>query len=139
MDYLSIQEQFKCNKTTDKFFRDNYNFYHSYVIPGHRAPGQDHGRAKAGLAQLSKKSLAVRKDRVVTRNFRIQAQVLNFSSRRILWLNVYLPTAPQTLVQFDDTELVQVHTIIYTVTFTDVVLAGDLNWDIDGTLLFQKL
>ena len=143
INYLTIQEHFKSNKTTDKFFRDNYRKYHSYVIPGHRAPGQDSGRAKAGLAQLSKKCIAVRKDRVVTRNFRIQAQVLNFSSRKILWLNTYLPTDPQTKEKFDDTELsgvlMEVETILTSVAFTDVVWAGDMNWDIDRNTAFSRV
>ena len=73
VDYLAIQEHFKCTKSVDKFFRENYREYYSYVIPAHRSPGQDSGRAKAGLANLSKKNLAIRKDRVVTHNFRIQA------------------------------------------------------------------
>ena len=44
VDYLSIQEHFKSTKLTDKFFRDKYKDYYSYVIPGHRSPGQDSGQ-----------------------------------------------------------------------------------------------
>ena len=65
VDYLSIQEHFKSTKSTDKFFRENFKDYYSYVIPGHRSPGQDSGRAKAGLAHLSRKYLAIKNDRVV--------------------------------------------------------------------------
>ena len=62
VDYLSIQEHFKQNsKSLDKFFRDNFKYSYSYVIPAHRRPGQDTGRAKAGLAQLSKKVISVKK------------------------------------------------------------------------------
>ena len=99
VDYISIQEHFKSSKSTDRFFRDMYKEYYSYVIPGHRTPGQDSGRAKGGIAQLSRKSLAVKKDRVATHNYRIQAQVLNFTSCRILWINSYMPTDPQTAGQ----------------------------------------
>ena len=51
VDYLCIQEHFKKTKTIDKYFRENFRDYNSYLIPGHRAPGQDSGRCKAGLAQ----------------------------------------------------------------------------------------
>ena len=56
VDYLAVQEHFKNTKTTDKYFRDNFRDYNSYVIPGYRPPGQDAGRSKAGMAQLSRKS-----------------------------------------------------------------------------------
>ena len=59
VDYLAIQEHFKCTKTTDKYFRDNFRDYYSNVKSGYRPPGQDSGRARAGLAQLSRKYLAV--------------------------------------------------------------------------------
>ena len=101
VNYLAIQEHFKSTKTTDKFFRDNFKEFNSYVIPGHRSPGQDSGRAKAGLAQLSLKALAIRKDRVLTRGFRIQAQVLLLNDKKILWITTYLPTDPQTVEVFD--------------------------------------
>ena len=43
VDFLAIQEHFKCTKSTDKFFRENYRDYYSYVIPGYRPPGKDNG------------------------------------------------------------------------------------------------
>ena len=92
VDYLAIQEHFKKTKSIDKYFRDNFHGYNSYVIPGYRPPGQDSGRCKAGLAQLSKKFYCVKKDRVTTRGFRIQAQVLNMPTCKLLWLNTYMPT-----------------------------------------------
>ena len=95
IDYLSIQEHFKISKNTDQYFSDKFNKFNSYVIPGYRAAGQDNGRPKAGLAQLSRKDLDIRKDRIVTKNFRLQAQILNFSTSRLLWLNAYLPNDPQ--------------------------------------------
>ena len=39
VDYLAV----KNTKTTDKYFRDNFRDYNSYVIPGYRPPGQDTG------------------------------------------------------------------------------------------------
>jgi hypothetical protein len=48
------------------------------VIPGYRAKGQDSGRPKAGIAQLSRKDIDVRKDRIVTKNVCLQAQILTY-------------------------------------------------------------
>jgi hypothetical protein len=64
--------------------------------------GQDSGRCKARLAQLSKKVYSVKKDRVTTRGFRIQAQVLNMPTCKLLWLNTYMPTDPKRLTEYDD-------------------------------------
>ena len=67
-----------------------------------------------------------------TSSYRIQAQLLNFPTSRLLWINVYLPTDPQTLV-FDDTDLLEVLSeltkIIETTDFTDILVNGDLTWD----------
>ena len=132
VDYLAIQEHFKCTKSVDKYFRDSYKDYYSYVIPGFRSSGQDNGRAKAGLAQLSRKTVAIKKDRVITRNSRIQAQTLNFPCTKILWINTYMPTDPQTVGQYDADELVEVlrevEDIINHTQFNDVIWAGDMNW-----------
>ena len=70
--YLSIQEHFKAAQNTDKYFADQFMNFNSYVIPGHRLSGQDSGRPKAGLAQLSRKNIDIKRDRVNTRSFRIQ-------------------------------------------------------------------
>ena len=84
------------------------------------------------MAQLSKKNLDVKKDRVKSSSFRIQAQILNFSTSKLLWINLYFPTDPQTRV-FDDSELLQVlqelKNIIRLTEFSDVLVNGDLNWD----------
>ena len=55
VDYLAIQEHFNNTKTTDTYFHDKFRDYNSYVIPGYRPPGQDSGRSKAGIAQLSRR------------------------------------------------------------------------------------
>ena len=132
IDYLSMQEHFRKSETIDKFFCDQFVNFNSYVILGLREPAQDRGRPTAGLAQLSKKSVAVRKDRIITQSPRIQAQVLNFEHTRLLWLNAYFPNDPLT-VQFDETQLVTVLTeienIMDTTDFDDVLLCGDLNWE----------
>ena len=105
VDYLNIQEHFKSSKTTEKYFRDKFPGYYSVIVPGHRSPGQDTGRAKAGLGQLSRKTLAVKRDRVTSKNYRVQAQVLHLPSSTVLWINSYLPTDPQLIRDYDDTEL----------------------------------
>ena len=64
--FVSLQEHFKNNKVTEKYFRAKFDEFSPYVIPGYRPSGQDSGRPKAGLAQLSCKSLDVRRDRVKT-------------------------------------------------------------------------
>ena len=141
VDYISIQEHFKqSSKSLDKYFRNNFKDHYSYVIPAYRRPGQDSGRAKAGVAQLSRKTISVKKDRVVSRSFRIQAQVLNLPSSRLLWINTYLPTDPQRM-NYDDSELMEVlgevETILSTVTYTDVLWTGDMNWDMKRVTQFS--
>ena len=63
---------------------------------------------------------------------RIQAQVLNFSATRLLWLNAYLPTDPQTAV-YDEAELLevlaQIEAVLDTTEYDDVLICGDMNWD----------
>ena len=88
VDFLSVQEHFKFNSNTNQYFKKQFPDYFSYVIPGHRSPGQDSGRAKAGLAQLARKELKIKKCRVQTKIYRIQAQILCFPSTRVLWLNM---------------------------------------------------
>ena len=93
---------------------------------------------RMGLAQLSRKELDVRKDRVATNNFRIQSQILNFPTCRIMWMNAYLPTDPHT-VNFDDSELMEVlceiTNIIEKSGYTDVIFYGDLSWSHQGILV----
>jgi hypothetical protein len=130
--FMSIQEHLKNSKTIDKFFCKKFPQYNSYVIPGYRPKDQDSGRPKAGLAQLNRKGLDISKDRISTSSYRIQAQVLKFPTSRVLWLNTYFPTDPQT-VQFDDSELNlvlnEVTKIIEETKCSNIVWNGDLNWD----------
>ena len=140
VDFLAIQEHFKF-VNTDKYFKSGYSNFRSYVIPGHRAPGQMSGRAKAGLAQLSRGELDVKKVRVVTTNFRLQAQVLELPTSRELWLNTYLPTDPR-LQQYDDSELQEVleevRNILNNIQFDDLVWGSDLNWDPSRNTQFSR-
>ena len=140
--FISIQEHFKIAKTTDKYFSEEFSEFYSYVIPGHRPKGQDSGRPKAGIAQLSRKNIEVRKDRIVTKHFRLQAQILNFSNTRLLWINSYFPTDSQNVV-FDETELsevlAEVEKIMDTTVYDDILWQGDLNWDMSRNSGFSVM
>ena len=104
--------------------------FNSYVIPGFRQPGVNCGRPIAGIAQLSRSNIAIRKDRVMCNSNRIQAQVLNFSATRLLWLNAYLPTDSQT-AGYDEAELLevlaQIEAVLDTTEYDDVLICGDMN------------
>ena len=140
--YVSVQEHFKWSKMTNKFFNDKFDKFNCYTIPAYRSKCQDIGRAKAGLAQLSLKNINIRKDRVMTKSWRIQAQVLNLPTSRLLWINTYLPTDPRT-INFDDGELLdvlnEVESIMDETNFDDIVWNGDLNWDMDRNTGFSIL
>ena len=142
VDFLSIQEHFKSSKTVDKYFRDKFPSYHSVVVPGHRAPGQDSGRAKAGLAQLSMKNIAVKRDRVTSKHYRVQAQVLHLPSGSILWINTYFPTDPQLVGVYDDSDLLaclaEVETILTSTAYSDVIWGSDINWDMSRNTRFAR-
>ena len=43
--------------------------FFTFMIPGYRPPGQDCGRAKAGLAQFTRRALKIKKERVETRSY----------------------------------------------------------------------
>ena len=113
-------------------FKKQFQDYFSYIIPGYRAPGQDSGRAKAGLAQLSSKHLKIKKSKISTKSYSVQAQIINFSTTRILWLNTYSPTDPQLVREYDDRDLQELLTevgeILDNEIYDDVVRGSDLNW-----------
>ena len=94
------------------------------------------------MAQLSRKSYSVKKDRVKTHGYRIQAHVLNLPSGKLLWLNTYIPTDPQRITEYDDSVLrevlLEVETLLTSCTFTDVIWAGDLNWDMKRVTQFSR-
>ena len=104
--------------------------------------GQDTGRCKGGIAQLSHKSLAVKKDRIKTNGWRIQGQIFNFPSRKLLWVNIYLPTDPRT-ENWDDTELQlylsEMKSIIDASNTHLILVSGDLNWEMTRNTKFSKI
>jgi hypothetical protein len=78
--------------------------------------------------------LQVKSQRIVTKSFRIQAQILHFPTTKLLWINSYLPDDPGT-INYDDFELMEILTevenIMDTSDFDDVCWLGDLNWDME--------
>ena len=105
---LQLQEHIKATKSVEAFFKKKFeNNFDSYVIPAYREPFQDSGRAKGGLAQFSSKYLKIKKERIKTKSWRIQAQVLHIKEYKILWFNCYMPTDPQTIL-YDEVELLPI-------------------------------
>ena len=132
VNYCALQEHFKTVKTTDQYFRKQFRDYSSYVKPAYREPGTASGRGKGGLVQLAEKSLAVARARVTSNSPRVQAQVLTFTSFKLVWINAYLPCDPQ-LQHFDDTELIatlsEVERIVTEFSECEVVWPADMNYD----------
>ena len=91
-DFITLQEHFKKSKTIEKFFQDEFPRYTSYIIPGQRESGTVSGRPKGGLAMLSNREKKVRKERMVSNSYRIQAQTLDIANMKILWINSYMRT-----------------------------------------------
>ena len=130
--FISIQEHFKKTKSLDKFFRDQFPENFSFVVPGHRENESDSGRPKGGIAQMYDKNLDIKVKRILTKNFRVQAQVLSFETTSLLWLNTYFPTDPGGEV-FEEEELVgllsDIENVIDSAEFDDLFWNGDLNYD----------
>ena len=127
-----FQEHFKAAKSVDKYFQRQFSNIDSYVIPAYREQFQDNGRAKGGLAQLSAKHLDIKKERLKTKSWRLQAQILHIADYRIICFNCYFPTEPH-IVQYDDAELFTVLTEIESILdnnhFDDCFLGGDFKFD----------
>ena len=132
ISFAAVQEHFKKIKTVDEYFQNAFPDNNCYVIPAYREMGQDKGRPKGGLLQLSRKSLNVKRNLIKTDNFRLQAQTLDFPASRILWINAYFPCDPQS-AHFDSTELVtllkELENIMDENIFDDVIIGADCNWD----------
>ena len=111
------------------FFTDEFPSFHSHIIPGFRAPGQDSGRPIAGLAQLSIKKLSIKKTRVKTISPRIQAQILQLPKSKLLWINSYFPTDNgDTNIDLLNEVLGEIENITDTAVFDDIIWGADMNW-----------
>ena len=140
--FCSTQEHFKTAQNGDKFFKANFRNFSRYVVPAVRPIGQDSGRASGGLAQLTRDVVGVKKERVKTQNYRLQAQILNLPGGRLLWLNTYFPTDPQLVGYYDDAELqvvlAELELILARGDYTDIVWGSDLNWDMKRNTYFAN-
>ena len=130
---FQLQEHFKASKTIESSFKHYFPHHLSYVKPGHREVLQGSGRAKGGLAQLCSKSLSVKKEKIATHHWRLQAQILHFKTYKIMWINCYFPTDSLTIV-YSDQELIEVLAEIEKVLdnniYDDCIIGGDFNFDI---------
>ena len=85
------------------------------------------------MAQLTRKNWKVKKSRVTTKSYRVQAQILHLPTSRVLWLNTYSPTDPQLVGQYGDNDLQEllseIKEILASCSYDDVVWGSDLNWD----------
>ena len=84
----------------------------------------------------------IKVDRIKTKSFRIQAQILHFNTYTLIWLNCYFPSDTQTL-HFDDEELLvvqnEMENILDNNDFDDCVVGGDFNFDSRRTTGFANL
>ena len=79
IDFIQLQEHFKATKSINTFFKKHFNQYDSYVKPGVREAATA-GRPKGGLAQLVTRTRSVKKERINTVSWRIQAEVLHVNN-----------------------------------------------------------
>ena len=132
VDFCSLQEHFKTVKSTDQWFKKQFSKHHTYVIPAYRLPGVDTGRGIGGLVQLAGRDMTVSRVRVATQSLRVQAQILQFQTCPVLWINVYMPCDPQQQ-HYDDTELVltlsEIERLVTSSPGCEVILGGDMNYD----------
>ena len=119
-------------KSLETFFKKEFPKMDSFVRPAYREIFQESGRGKGGLAQLVSKTLNIKKEKIPTKHWRLQAQVLHISDYRLIWINCYFPTDLQTM-HFDDQELVSVldelENILDNNDFEDCIIGGDFNYD----------
>ena len=132
-NFVGLQEHFKNIKSLQRFFKTEFTNFDSFVLPAHREEGRDTGRAKGGLAQLSLKQVGgVRREKVGSSGWRLQAQILHFEEFRLLWVNVYFPTDPR-VVNFDEAELLVVQNELEAILdkggYDGCLCGGDWNYD----------
>ena len=76
--------------------------------------------------------MIIRKEPILTKHWRIQAQILHMDGYRLMWINCYLPTDPQTL-QIENEELStvleEIENILDSNVYDDCLLGGDFNFD----------
>ena len=84
----------------------------------------------------------MKSNRVASKHYRVQAQVLHLPTTSVLWINSYFPTDPQLMRDFDDTELQsclsEVENIIINTNHDDIVWGSALNWDMARNTQFAR-
>ena len=139
---FQIQEHFKAIKSINRFFSENFSEFHCHVRPAVRENLNSAGRPKGGLCQFVSKNSEFKKEPVPCQNWRIQSQILHHNQYKLLWINVYLPTDPQTQ-QLNEYELVStisdIENIINKSKFSDIVIGGDFNYDESRTSRFCNI
>ena len=136
--FAAIQEHFRIGKNTEKYFYNQFSDFRLHNTPAVRSELQTKGRASGGLLSLWRKNLKIETSLVSSCSKRIQGQVLNISSRRILWLNVYFPCDEDNKVDELIETLANIEAILTSTTFNDVILSGDINWDPSRSSIFAK-
>ena len=142
ISFFQLQEHFKASKTIESSFNRYFPNHICHVKPGHRENLQGSGRAKGGLAQLCSKSFSVKKEKIVTFHWRLQAQILHFKTYSIMWINCYFPTDSLAVV-YNDQELIEVlaeiEKILDNNTYDDCIIGGDFNFDISRNSWFVNM
>ena len=94
IELVQLQEHFKAIKKVDSYFKQNFKKYDSFALPAIRGNANHAGRPKGGLVQLVNKQSGFKKERIPTKSWRVQAQVLHLDNYKLLWINVYMQTDP---------------------------------------------
>ena len=141
-DFFQNQEHFKAIKTVDNFFKSNFRDFKCFVTPAIRNQSDHAGRPKGGLAQFVNKNIAVKLEHIVSNHWRLQAKIVHFENYRLLWLNAYFPTDPQTQIfdEYEVTELLNaIDNIISNTSFHDILFGGDINHDESRNTRFSRI
>ena len=142
-NFVRFQEHFMSQHGSAlKVFSESFCDYKPFVVPATRQPGQKVGRASGGLAQLVTRSFDLQCDRIESTNSRVQAQIIQFPTFKLLWGNAYFPTDPQDGI-FDDRELVcvlqEIESIMDKGGYDHVLWGGDINYDPTRNTTFTEI
>ena len=143
-DMCFVQEHFKLSKnlyTLKKNFKD----FCVFSIPASKTNSNlSKGRPSGGLAIIYRKYLeGIATEIIVPESKRVQGIHLNINNSGYVFVNIYMPTDPQTN-NFDDTEVVKtLQDIRYVLNLYDpsvsFVLMGDMNCDFSRNTRFVNI
>ena len=141
IDLMGVQEHFKCTKSVEEYFRKHFPQFYSHVKPAVRDTATV-GRPRGGLTQFVNKKCNFKKEIILCKSWRLQAEVIHIGTYKLLWVNAYMPNDPQTAL-FDESEtletLQEIENIFSTAKFHDMILAGDLNMDSSRQTKYVKI